>query len=189
VRAGTVALLVAAGLLAGCAELLPKARTEVGTKWNSFEEARAAIERMVPYKTTIQDLRAEGIDPFASPNVQVLNYSDIVLRFPMGGSVAPERLDPGLRECLESGKACNGFLISVGDIKRDRVGNFWLDALNFHRTVQVSGWSFTALILVVNDRVVYTLHGGRPVVNETESTRQPLGPLQGWGDYVPGLLR
>ena len=188
-RSGTLALFVAAGLLAGCADLLPKARSDLTGKWGSYDQARIAIERIVPYRTTLGDLRAEGIDPYTSANVQVLTYSDIVLRFPVGGSIAPERLDRGLRECLESGKACSGYSIAVHDIKRERIGDFWLDALNFRRIVEVSGWSFNALILAVDDRVVYTLHGGQPVVHEYETTKQPLGPLQGWGDMLPGLAR
>jgi hypothetical protein len=189
VRSDTLALLVAAGLAAGCAELLPKAHTELNTRWHSFAEARTAIERIVPNRTTVAELRAEGIDPYVSANVQVLNYSDIVLRFPIGGSVAPERLDPGLRRCLEAGKACTGYSISVRDIRHDRVGDFWLDALNFRRVVESTGWSFNALILMVDDRVVYTLHGGQPAIHEIETMRQPLGPLQGWGDALPGLMR
>jgi hypothetical protein len=36
---------------------------------------------------------------------------------------------------------------------------------------------------------VFTLYGGQPIVHEMERNKQPLGPLQGWGDIVPGLIR
>jgi hypothetical protein len=184
-----VACAVAALLLAGCAELLPRASTEVSSQWRSFEEARAAIDRIVPYRTTTAELKAAGIDPYVTPNVQLLTYSEIVLRFPMSGSMPWERLDRGLRECLEAGKSCQGFSIMVNEQKRNRVGNFWLDSLNFHRVVDVSGWSFHALVLAVDDRVVYVLHGGQPVIKGQETDKHPLGPLQGWGDAIPGYLR
>ena len=162
--------------LAGCAELLPKSESEIHSPWNSFEDARAAIESIQPERTRTADLKAMGIHPFVSPNVQLLSYSDITLRFPV--IIGYERLDPGLRECLASGKSCTGYYVNVKDLKRDRVGAFWLDVLGFNRVVQTTGWTFNALVLLVDDRVVYTLYGGQPSVKEQEVNRQPLGPVQ-----------
>lgn len=189
-RAIACALAAAAALaLAGCAELLPKARTELTSGWRSFEEARATMDRIVPYRTTAAELNAMGIDPYVTPNVQLLTYSDILLRFPLSGSMPPERMERGLRECLEAGKACAGYFITARDTNRDRIGDFWLDAFRFKRIVEVTGWSFNALVLVVDGRVVYAIHGGQPVIHEQETTTQPLGPLQNWGDVVPGMIR
>jgi hypothetical protein len=187
--AQAIAWGAAALLLGACADLLPKASTEVASPWHSFEEAHRAIEQVVPFKTTAADLKAAGIDPFVTPNVQLLTYSDIVLRFPLSGSMPMAQLDRGLRECLEAGNACRGYFISVRETKRDRVGNFWLDSLSFYRVIDVSGWSFNALILIVEGRVVYVIHGGQPVVKEQETNKQPLGPLQGWGDVLPGFIK
>jgi len=181
--------VLAALALSGCADLLPKSHAEVTSNWRSFEEARATVDRIVPYRSTPADLKAMGIDPLATANVQILTYSDILLRFPLSGAGALERLDRGLRECLEAGKGCQGFSIAAKDIRRDRTGNFWLDALQFERIVDVTGWTFNALVLVVDGRVVYVTHGGQPLVREQETTRQPLGPLQGWGDLLPGTIR
>ena len=186
---GVVAGVMVALALGGCADLLPKSHLEVNSGWHSFEDARATIERIVPYQTTAADLKAMGIDPFATANVQLLNYSDIVLRFPLSGTLPMDRLDGGLRQCLEAGKGCEGYYLSVRDTRHDRVGNFWLDALNFRRVVDVTGWSFNALVLLVDGKVVYVIHGGQPKIREQETTRRPLGPLQGWGDAVPNYLR
>ena len=180
---------VAALALGGCAELLPKARTELTSGWRGFDEARATMERIVPYRTTAADLKAMGIDPYATPNVQLLTYSDILLRFPLSGTMPLERMERGLRECLEAGKSCEGLSITARDTHHDRIGDFWLDAFRFRRIVEVKGWSFNALVLVVDGRVVYVIHGGQPVIHELETTRQPLGPLQNLGDVVPGLVR
>jgi hypothetical protein len=189
-RAGRApACVVAALALAGCAGLLPTAKTEVTSGWSDFDKARATVERIVPYRTSAGEMKAMGIDPYATPNVQVLTYSDILLRFPLSGTTPLERLDRGLRECLEAGKSCAGYSITARETRRHRVGDFWLDALDFKRVVEVTGWSFNALILVVNDRVVYVIHGGQPLIHELETTRQPLGPLQGWGDMLPGAIR
>jgi hypothetical protein len=180
-RLGT--FILAAGLAAGCGGLLPKAQSEIDSPWGSFEQARDAIEAIEPGRTSTAQLRAIGIDPYATPNVHLLTYSDIVLRFP--ANVAPARLDQGLRQCLEAGKACTGYFINVKDIRRDRVGDFWKDTSGFLRTVEVTGWSFNALILMVDDRVVYTLYGGQPKLLEHEVTRQPLGPVQNFGESLP----
>jgi hypothetical protein len=77
----------------------------------------------------------------------------------------------------------------VHDVKRDHVGGFWADTLGFKRIVDVSGWSFNGLILLVEDRVVYTLYGGQPNLREKETSRQPLGPVQNLGEAAGGLVR
>ena len=177
--------LAAAALLAlaaaGCAQLLPKSSTEVSSPWRDFASARAAVERIEPGRTGLAELRALGIDPYSSPNVQLLTYSDIVTRFPV--QVGVEKLDAGLRECLEAGNRCTGYYLNVKDVKRDRTGSFWLDALGFKRVTETSGWNFNALVLVVGDRAVYTLYGGQPQMHEQEVNRQPLGPFQSFGDW------
>jgi hypothetical protein len=177
------ACAVAAALLSGCAQLLPTSRTEVSSPWTGFEQARDAIESIAPDRTTTADLRRLGIDPYASPNVQLLTHSDIALRFPVGTRL--EHLDDGLRRCLEAGKACTGYYVNVREVRRDRVGGFWKDAFGFKRVVEVTGWTFNALVLLVGDRAVYTLYGGQPRLQEQEVTRQPLGPAQNFGESVP----
>jgi hypothetical protein len=184
-RAALAVALLAGGALLGCSALLPKAQSHVSSPWASFDEARAAIERIVPGETTVRDLRDHGIDPYTSPNVQLLSYSDILLRFPMNGAFAMETLDRGLRECLQAGKACTGYSIVVQELTRDRTGPFWPDALGFKRVTDVSGWTFNALILMIGDRVVYTLYGGQPIVRQQEVSRQPLGPVQDVGQALP----
>ena len=184
--AARIAAAVCASLsLAGCVELLPQVHAEVTSPWATFEAARSAVERIVPGRTTMAELHAAGIDPYTSTNVQLLSYSDVLLRFPNGGL---DHVDVGLRQCLGAGKACTGYAITARDMKRDRTGNFWQDALGFKRVVEVTGWSFNALVLVVDDRVVYTLYGGQPNLREQEVTRQPLGPIQNLGDAARGLF-
>jgi hypothetical protein len=120
--------------------------------------------------------------------VSILSYSDVVQRFAVGSTIRPEELDPGIRQCLTAGKACTGYSIVLKRTSRKRIGNFWLDSLNFRRETDVTGWSFNALVLFVDDLVVYTLHGGQPRVHEKEMVRNPLGPLQGWGNQVVPIL-
>ena len=41
----------------------------------------------------------------------------------------------------------------------------------------------------MGDRLVYQLVGGQPTINEYEVVRNPLGPLQGWGDHSIEIMR
>lgn len=178
------AVAACAAALAGCSALLPKARTEVASPWKSFDEAKAAIEAIVPGGTSVTELSARGIDPYASPNVQLLSYSDILRRFPLDDGSRWEKLDPGLRDCLLAGKQCSGYELTLGDIHRERVGPFIPDILRFRQVVDVSGWTFNAIILIVDERVVYTLYGGQPSIRTQEVKRQPLGPVQDLGGQM-----
>lgn len=173
---------------AACTRLLPKGDSETPGLWASFEEARAAIEGIEPGTTTRADLAAAGLDPYRSPNITILTYSDILLRFPVTAAIPLAELDEGLRACFVAGKECDGYLVQARAVRRRRVGNFWLDSLHFDRPADVKGWSFNALILFVHDVVVYRLYGGQPMTYERERTRNPLGPLQGWGEQAPSLM-
>lgn len=172
-------------LAAGCAALLPRGQTETRESWPDYESAHAAIARIIPQQTRQADLAAAGIDPFKNPAVSILNYSDIVQRFAVSATVRREELDSGILECLGAGKSCTGYAITIRSSKRARIGGFWADVFNFRRVTESTGWSFNALILMVDDLVVYTLDGGQPRIHEQEVMRNPLGPFQ---ETVPSLL-
>lgn len=180
-----LASLCLATALGGCASLLPRGAAQTGKPWSDFQQAHAAFERIQPFVTTTTQLREQGIDPLVTPNITILSYADIVRRLvpPSGSDIA---LDPGIRACLQAQAACRGYEIDQRHIARQRVGNFWLDFLDFRRETVTTGWRFNMLLLVVNDRVVYKLWGGQPEISETEVTRNPLGPLQGLGQSVLG---
>lgn len=176
-------LCLAAGL-AGCAALLPRAEFATQETWNDYESAKAAIDRIVPLESRRAELTAGGIDPYSNAAVSILSFSDVVQRFAVGSAVRQEELDEGIRRCLTAGKLCTGYAINLKRTDRKRIGNFWADSFNFRREIDTTGWSFNALILFVDDVVVYTLHGGQPRLHEREVTRNPLGPFQGWGHMV-----
>jgi hypothetical protein len=133
VRLRSTLLCALALCLAGCAELLPKSLAETQAAWSSYDEARAAIERIEPYKTTRNDLKALGIGSGADATITLLSHVDIAVRFPIGGVLREEDVDRGIRDCLKAGKECNAYRIDIRRTNRDRVGNFWLDALRFRR--------------------------------------------------------
>jgi hypothetical protein len=181
IRAAAAAAILT---LTSCQSLLPDARDDTLVVWKSFDEAREAIERIEPFKTSRAELAAQGIDPIHNPSVTLLAYPDIVQRFSAGAAAQPEQLDPGVLRCLTSGKTCTGYTLTVRRIKRERTGNFWLDSFNFRREVTSTGWTFNATILFVDDLAVFAVYGGQPAMNERQVTRNPLGPLQAWGDMI-----
>ena len=184
----SVFLVATTVISTGCSSLLPESTAGIQTAWATYDDARAALDRIVPYETRRSALDEAGLEPKMNPAVTILTYSDILLRFAVGSVVRPEDLDRGIRECLSSGKRCQGYSIVAKRTKRDRTGNFWLDSLGFKRETDVTGWSFNALILFVDDLVVYTVYGGQPKISEREVQRNPLGPIQSWGDQVPAII-
>jgi hypothetical protein len=112
-RRGRFAVALVALAFAGCVELLPKEIEEVASPRKDFGEAKAATEKIVPYATTKADLQASGIAPHASPDISLLTCSESILRFPLGGAVPQGKLDRGLRERLNAGKACYGYAITA----------------------------------------------------------------------------
>ncbi len=179
--------VAAAGLalaLAGCQALLPTATTRTPFGWSSYAEAASALEKVVPYKTRRAELQALGFDSMDNPAVTILNFADIAQRFPAIAALPSDELDRGLRDCLMAGRRCTGYSINVRQVRRQRIGSFWLDTFNFKRQSEINGWSFNALIVLVDDVVVYALAGGQPAIREYETVRNPLGPLQTLGDAI-----
>lgn len=164
--------------------MLPQSRTE-STSFSSFEEVRAAFEKLEPMKTDKATLQANGFNPAAHPNSKLLTHSDVVRIFVPTALLERDDLDPGILACLEARDACHGLEFDAAKISRARVGNFFADFVNFHRRTELTGWRFHGLILFVNELVVYRSWGGQPRISEVETTDNPLGPLQ---DIGPSLL-
>ena len=167
-------------LVSACANMLPEGRTR-STPFETFEEARAAIEALVPMKSNRQELEQNGFNHNKHPNINILTQADVVRRFLPSSLVKREELDPGILACLEAREACRGMEIIVSKIEKVRNGGFWSDFFNFERHTVITGWRFNATVLFVNDLVVFRTWGGQPRVNEIENVRNPLGPLQGVG--------
>ena len=172
-------------VLAGCSSLLPRSDAVVVGPWQNFEAAQQTFDKILPYQTRAEDLKALGLD-LGGPNVTLLTYSDIVRRFIPSPATSPDELDAGVRDCIKGKTACRGFEIDQRSIKRTRYGNFWIDTLNFKRQVDVTGWRFNGMLLIKDQVVVYKLVGGQPLIRELEQSRNPLGPLQ---EYAGSALR
>ena len=168
--------------LAGCGTLLPRGESVVESPWHSFADAQQTFDQIIPYKTTVEDLRKLKLDPLQNPNITLLNYSDVLRRFIPSPATNMQDLDSGVRDCIDAKSACKGYEVDQKTVTRRRYGNFWADFLNFKRKVNIAGWRFNGVILIKGDLVVYKLTGGQPVIHELEESKNPLGPLQGIGE-------
>jgi hypothetical protein len=167
-----------------CSTLLPRSEALTDSPWQSFEVARQAFDQIIPHKTTGADLKRLKIDAESNPNVTILNYSDVLRRFVPSPSLDVASLDAGVQECLRAATRCQGYEVDHRVLKRTRYGNFWADLFNFRRKTEIVGWRFNAIVLIVNDVVVYKLTGGQPAIREYEQSNNPLGPLQGAGEAI-----
>jgi hypothetical protein len=166
--------------LQGCASLLPKASTESPT-FQTFEEAQRTIETLVPQKSKLADLVDRGLTPSKQPNTLILTHADVVRRMVNGSVLGKEDLDPGILTCINARDACRGWEFNVARISKARTGNFFADFVNFKRRTETTGWRFNALVLLVDDVVVYRGWGGQPAIQEVEINNNPLGPFQDMG--------
>ena len=177
-------LLLAASLAQGCSSLLPRSESETEAPWKTFEEVKRTFDSIEPGRTTLAELKLLGYDQDVNPNVTVLNYTDVLNKF-APSAVRDEYLEPGIRECIHMLTKCNGYALDHRQIRRDRVGNFFLDVVNFKRRTAVTGWRFGAVVVVVDSRVVHKSWSGVPAISEVEQNMNPLGPLQ---DSMGSLL-
>ena len=184
-----VLILVTALGLAGCTALLPSSSAVSPSSFDSFEAAQAALEKTVPYKTTLEELKALGFDPQASANVSIIPYPEVVSRLAPYSGVALDALDPGVRDCILAQTQCKAYVYRFGRTDRQRDGNFFLDFLNIKRHTQISGWRFEGLVVVRDGVVLFRNSAGEPRLDATERNTNPLGPFQRYGESSDIFLR
>ena len=165
-------------MLASCSSSLPTGEATTKSQWETFEQAKASYDSIVPFETVTSDLKELGFDPYSTPNVRILSYLDIIKKFNPSNSVRQEDLPPSVRACVAAREACLAYEASPSVYKSQRVGNVFLDLLKFKRDRIETGWSFNALIIIDHNMVVYKIWSGVPIIDEEEIRDNPLGPLQ-----------
>ena len=176
-----LALGLSLGALAGCTSLLPKSTETSGdakTAWHSYQEAEASFASITPGKTTVDELRAQRLDPRTNANMRVVPRYEIVQRFMVNSTITLADLDGGVRICLEAKEACTGWEISQQAMQKKRTGNPALDVLRVQRETQNSGWRFSGLLLMKDGVVIYKLTSGQPGILEIANDQDILAPLQ-----------
>jgi hypothetical protein len=183
------AVLAFAAGLQGCARwVLPSNSTTTESPFKNYQSAEDAYNRITPYVTTVQELKARGLNPYTTPNIKVLNYLDLVPRFLPQQTLQQEDLDPAVRACLSGRDRCVGWLAEPSMLANDRTGNVPLDMLGFDRETTSSGWKASMLLLIQDGVVVYKLWSGTPSIIEVKRDTKPLGPLQDLSGAAAGAV-
>ena len=183
--AWVVVVVLALGLGA-CSSLLPEGHDEKVSPWKTYDDAKTAFDAIALGETDRETVHRLGFDPANIANVQILNYSQVVrLVLPASPVLTEQEVPAGLRACIQAQARCVGYQLDLERLERQRVGNFFADFLNFRRETHITGWRFAALVVMVDDRVVYKHWSGQPQVRETRVNRNPLGPFQGSGEKAP----
>src|SRR5262245_8978752 len=162
----------------GCKSLFSSTSSRSKTSWKSFDEAQSAYDKVVPHKTTLEELKGLGFDPHTTSNIRILTYLDLIQRFIPNASISLNDLQPDVRACIESKDCCHAYEMDLELTDNKRYGNLALDIFGFNRRSKTSGWTFKALIIVKDDVVAYKLRSGEPNVDRLEQKTKPLGPLQ-----------
>ena len=173
-------------LVCGCTSLLPRSKEGTASPWKSYGEAQQAFDRIEPGRTTVEDLKPLNLDPSANPNIAILNYSDVLIRFVPHASISLSDVDAGVRLCITAKTGCKGYEVNQSSVAKNRNGNFIADVLGFSKSTHTTGWKFNGLLLIKDGVVIYKLTGGKPSIAELEEDNNPLGPVQSLGGQIFG---
>lgn len=169
-------------VVSACSSLLPKDSHNVISPWSNYFEVKAAFDNITIGKTTTLELKALGYDPLNTPNIRIMTYIDIMQRFLVNPSIKKEELDEGIQNCIKARTACTAYEVDLQQTRNNRYGNVLTDLFAFTRKTRMSGWKFNAVIVIINDVVVYKVSGGTPYIDVDDTKKKPLGPLQNIGD-------
>ena len=181
-------LMLSVFLLPGCGSLLPSVQAEVLSPFNDYLDAEIRYSQAQPGKTTRSELFSLGFDPLAQGNGKMLSFIDLRLMF-VQPNVPIEYLPDGLLMCLEAKDRCIGYAFDFNKTDTQRVGNFWADVFNFRKKRELQGWAFRAVFVLVDDTLVHKVSNGEPNIRRYEVKRNPLGPLQGAGEFFSDQLK
>jgi hypothetical protein len=153
-----------------------------------FAQAKTALEHIVALQTSTSELKALGFDIQSGSNVTLISYPEIVARLIPNPGVPLDKLDPGIRQCIEVQTHCRGHLFHFERQERKREGGFWLDFFNIRRTTNTKGWWFEALIVVSDDKVLFRNYAGQAHADRVDKQTNPLGPFQPAGEGAGAVL-
>ena len=168
-------------IISGCAALLPRASFVAKSPWKSYDAVINSYEKIVPDRTTVQEMKKLGFDIYSTPNLKILSYVDIAVA---SQAMKKEDTSSGIVACLKAQNQCNGYVFEPQVVKSKRYGNFWLDIFYFKRSTLETGWKFKASFLVINNIVVEKYWSGEPKINQDKEVVNPLGPIQEFGGIL-----
>lgn len=185
-RQGVMIILLA--LLGGCSSLLPSERAEVLSPFRDYAAAESRYAQATPGITTRPELYSLGFDPVVNGNARMLSFLDVRMLF-VQPNIPIDYLPDSLVACLQAKERCTGYAFEFNQTDTQRTGNFWADVFNFRKNREVRGWAFRAVFVLVDDTLVHKMSNGEPQIRRMQVERNPLGPLQGAGEFLSDQLR
>ena len=182
-----VSVSIAVILLALCSGCSSE-RAEVLSPFADYLDAEQRFGQAVVGKTSRAELFSLGFDPLAQGNCKMLSFIDVRLLF-VQPNIPLDYLPDGLLQCLQAKDRCIGYAFDFNKTDTQRVGSFWADAFNFRKQRELHGWSFRAVFVLVDDVLVHKVSNGEPNIRRFEVKRNPLGPLQGAGEFFSDQLK
>jgi hypothetical protein len=176
-----IVVFITTVIFSGCAALLPHSSSVTQSPWKSYKEVVDAYNSVVINKSTATDIKKLGFNIYSTPNLKILSFVDIAVATSM---LKRKDMGSGISTCLKVRDQCSGYIFEPQIAKTDRVGNFWLDILNFKRKTNESGWKFKATFLVVDSVIVEKFWYGEPLINLDKTIINPLGPFQEIGNII-----
>ncbi len=183
-----VSLLLMLLCLSGCSRLLPSEHAEARSPFDDYLDAEMRYSQAVPQQTTRHELFKLGFDPLTQGNGKMLSFIDLRLMF-VQPNVPIDYLPDGLLQCLQAKDRCIGYAFEFSKTDSQRVGNFWADVFNFRKKREMEGWIFRSVFVFVDDTLVHKVSNGEPNIRRYEAKRNPLGPLQGAGEFFSDQLK
>ena len=184
---GSAVLCCGLLVVQGCGSLLPSERAEAKSPFNDYVDAEIRYSQAIPGKTSRSELFDLGFDPLTQGNGRMLSFIDVRLMF-VQANVPITYLPEGLVQCLEAKDRCVGYSFEFSKSDTQRVGSFWADVLNFKKKREMQGWAFRPVFVLVDDQLVHKISSGEPNISRHEEKRNPLGPLQGAGEFFSDQL-
>lgn len=172
-------------MLSACSSLLPTETQHTISPWRNFETAKATFEKVVPGKTTVQELANLGYNPYTVPNIKIENY--LWIRQNFDPYQTGYNVPASVARCLAAQDSCLAYVVTAGFSKDKRVGNVLLDLANFKRETYITSWSFNAIFVINSNIVVYKTWTGNPITEIHKKQINPLGPIQGITNYLYGI--
>lgn len=181
-------VIVLLAMLAGCSSLLPSERAEVLSPFANYSAAESRYLQAQPGLTSRTELFSLGFDPVVNGNARTLSFLDVRMMF-VQPNIPIDYLPDSLVDCLQAKERCTGYAFDFNQTDTQRTGSFWADVFNFRKKREVHGWAFRAVFVLVDDTLVHKVSNGEPQIRRLQVERNPLGPLQGAGEFLSDQLR
>jgi len=140
----------------GILNLLPHSPDSANLGIRSLKELAVAYERVKPGLTRASQLARIGFDT-STPNVQVLSYLGVMERFMARDSVAFDRLDNAVQDCIEARDRCTALVFKPAETKVRTAGMLSIFGVD---SAKASAEPAEVTLLVQDGRVAYKMIRG-----------------------------